>query len=91
MWLSKYKNLYIGRRNHYVGVKESKWKNPFPTGKKYTIDESLALYKKHVFDSELIHDIDELRGKNLGCWCVTDTNTLCHGNVLVELLNEKNF
>uniref|UniRef100_A0A6C0EB23 DUF4326 domain-containing protein n=1 Tax=viral metagenome TaxID=1070528 RepID=A0A6C0EB23_9ZZZZ len=66
-WQKKKNNLYIGRACVYVGATASKWQNPFPLSK-YTLDESLKLYEKHVKESGLIDDINELKGKTLGCW-----------------------
>lgn len=81
--------VYIGR--------PSKWGNPFTHNK----GESLALYKtktrKEAVDNyklwitegegkHLLEDLHELRGKILGCWCKPK---LCHGDILIELINEK--
>ena len=87
-WIQDEQNIYVGRRNHYVGVSGSKWANPFTVGERYTIKESLELYREHVITSGLIRDIGELLGKNLGCWCVSDTCISCHAVVLVQLMNE---
>jgi hypothetical protein len=34
----------------------------------------------------LLHDLHELKGKILGCWCSPKS---CHGDVLSELANNK--
>lgn len=34
----------------------------------------------------IIRDIDQLRGKDLACWCPLDQP--CHGDVLLELANK---
>ena len=51
----------------------------------------MLLYVKHLFRSNLIYDIDELRGKNLGCFCHEPrkvwSEPKCHNQVLVDLLN----
>ena len=67
----------------------SKWCNPFKIGKACkTREESINLFKKHI--TELIegdpvkYNLEELRGKNLGCWCHPES---CHGDVLLELLS----
>lgn len=69
----------------YVG-RPTKWGNPFPVG---TIDlqESLRLYRQHVHHhrSKGRLDIDELRGKDLACWCPLDQP--CHADVLLDLAN----
>lgn len=86
-WLQDDSHIYIGRNmSLYVkGAYKSKWCNPYKVAhNKYTIDESLDLYEKHIITSGLINDIEELRGKTLGCWCKPDR---CHGDVLIKLLN----
>lgn len=93
-WLQDPDHIYIGRdMSFYVdGAYPSKWHNPYkiarPGRKNATcksLDESLMLYEQHVRDN-LIDDIEELRGKTLGCWCKPDR---CHGDVLVKILNEQ--
>jgi hypothetical protein len=82
-WLKDPNNVYIGRANRYVeGADESKWKNPFSV-KKYGREECIKKYEEYLYSSGLIKDIDELRGKNLGCWCAPDG---CHGDVLMKAL-----
>lgn len=80
------RHMYIGRdMSIYVpGSKKSKWHNPYPA-KKYSTEESLRLFRKHIMSSGLIHEIGELRGKVLGCWCKEGP---CHGKVLVDLYRE---
>ena len=41
-------------------------------------------YERRLFDSGLINDIHELRGKDLVCWCAP---LPCHGDVLARLAN----
>jgi len=85
-WNSRPNHLYIGRNmSFYVpGTHSSKWRNIFPL-KKYTLEESLALYEAHVREN-LWDDLDELRGMSLGCWCKPNP---CHGDVLIRLYREK--
>lgn len=85
-WMSDPNNLYIGMRKN--SVEGSKWSNPFANSRT-TLKKSLEMYKKHVLESNLNKQLDELVGKNLGCWCVTDTCEECHGNILIEILKEK--
>ena len=89
-WLADDNNLYIGRGMGKPVVKGSKWSNPFANART-SVNESLVLYKKHVLESSLNSQIEEIRGKNLGCWCVTDTCEDCHGNVLLEILRDKDL
>ena len=89
-------HVYIGRLNVWVGVHRSKWSNPFSV-KKYGLEESLQLYRKHVEEGDLIHSLGELEGCSLGCWCTNDDASgemsedlsnkelQCHGQVLIVL------
>ena len=98
-WMKDEKNLYVGRHGrifidgeifHYNG---SKWCNPYKVNKgkniekrKYTLDESLKLYREHVMKN-LYNDLGELSGKVLGCFC--SEKDPCHAKVLIELFKEK--
>lgn len=73
------------------GAIESKWKNPFSV-KKYGRSVALDKYKEYVLsNADLLNCINELKGKALGCWCRSfDNNTeeiICHGDILIDLLN----
>lgn len=78
-------DVYIGRACYRGGweLPQSKWHNPF-TLNKYGSD-AIILYEKYIRESGLLNDIEELRGKRLGCWCKPKQ---CHGDILVKLLNE---
>ena len=78
-------DVYIGR--------PSKWGNPFThlsdrkTKAEFIVqsrEEAIGRYEEYLLSSGLIADIEELRGKILGCWCKPKA---CHGDVLVRLLN----
>ena len=85
-WLQDPNHVYIGRRNIYVnGTFDSKWKNPFSV-KKYGRDECIRKYEQYIMNNpKLLNDLDELKGKILGCWCYPEP---CHGNVLINLINK---
>ena len=69
-------DVYIGR--------PSKWGNPFKIGEDGTRIEVIKKYRKWIISNkELLNQIDELKGKRLGCWCKPKP---CHGDVLVEVL-----
>lgn len=71
-------DIYIGR--------PSKWGNPFEVGKHGTRDQVIDKYKEWVLRQPgLVASLPELRGKVLGCWCKP---LPCHGDALVELLEE---
>jgi hypothetical protein len=80
---------------HYPG---SKFANPFKVGAEYQLDTgleimtlsvSLDLYEVYLKTSGLLDEIEELRGKNLGCFC--DQSGDCHAKVLVRYLNKRRF
>lgn len=89
-------DIYIGR--------PSKWQNPYThikdrkTLAQFIVKdrkEALEKYRQYLDESGLINDIEELRGKILGCWCC-DTksdglkkNIKCHGEILCNILNRK--
>lgn len=95
-WMNVENNIYVGRHGrifidkvifHYPS---SKWHNPYKL-KDYKVNKSLILYVKYLFAKGLITDIEELRGKNLGCFCDhhKDKNNTptCHAQVLADILN----
>lgn len=87
-WNNKSNTLYIGRNmSYYVpGTYQSKWANPFSV-KKYSRTKCLEMYKNFVLNNhELYNSLEELKNKELGCWCKPE---LCHGDILIELLKNK--
>jgi hypothetical protein len=96
-WLECDDNLYVGRHGrifikypdnerrifHY---KASKWCNPFRV-KEHCLDECIRMYEEYIQKSDMINDIDELKNKNLGCWC--DETSQCHVDVLLKLLEDE--
>jgi hypothetical protein len=69
-------DVYIGR--------PSKWGNPYEIGKDGNRAEVIKKYQRWILKQpHLLDALPELRGKVLGCWCAPQH---CHGNVLVELL-----
>lgn len=86
-WIKHPNHIYIGRdMSFYVpGTIASKWHNPF-TIEKYGLNTCLEMYETYIRNSILYNHLDELRGKELGCWCYPDK---CHGDVLLRLLAEK--
>lgn len=86
-WNSKENTLYIGRNmSYYVpGTTKSKWCNPYSL-KKFTLEKSLELYESYIINEpNLYNSLEELRGKELGCWCKP---TKCHGDILLRLLGD---
>lgn len=82
-------DVYIGRGHG------SEWGNPFThikseaTLAKFVVrtrEEAIEKYKDWVkTQSHLMEKLPQLKGKRLGCWCKPKK---CHGDVLVELINE---
>ncbi len=110
-WREDSQNLYIGRpgvdniQGKTLQREGSPWQNPFKVGKDGDITSRLIQYKAHItklLDAGEV-DLEELRGKRLGCWCVKtgkgaeichDVNLpfdqyVCHGQVLMQLIYEK--
>lgn len=87
-WNKDPNHVYIGRNmSFYVkGTFKSKWHNPFSV-KKYGRNKCLELYKNYILSNqELLDQLSELKGKELGCWCYPDK---CHGDILVEIMKER--
>ena len=73
-------DVYIGR--------PSKWGNPFKLDDEDQRDDVIELYRNYILkNEELMSQIEELRGKNLVCYC---TPKRCHGDVLMDILNNTN-
>ncbi len=71
-------DVYIGR--------PSKWGNPFRIKKESDRKASIEKYRKWIMKQpKLLAQLRELKGKTLGCWCKPK---LCHGDILVELVNK---
>jgi len=93
--MTKVVNLRKEKYDVYIG-RGSKWGNPFKIGRDGNREEVIEKYKQYILNKkELLEDLDELRGKVLGCYCVEKPidyvreNKRCHGEILVELLGEK--
>lgn len=69
-------SVYIGR--------PSKWGNPFVIGRDGTREEVIAKYERWLSETGKIADLEELRGRDLVCWC---SPLPCHGDVLLRLAN----
>ena len=76
--------------NTVVVSRPSKWGNPFRfhgttnEGREKARAEAVELYKRNI---GLLTNaiVQELRGKNLACWCPLDKK--CHADVLLRLAN----
>lgn len=84
-------DVYIGR--------PSKWGNPHrlcgicrACGKTHQRGEAVVVFREEFRaridqEPELRKELEELRGKRLGCFCKP---LACHGDVYVELLEKNN-
>ena len=71
-------DVFIGR--------PSQWGNPFVIGRDGTREEVITKFHRWILGQPgLLHDVHELRGKRLGCYCAP---LPCHGDVLAGLANE---
>tara|TARA_B100001996_G_C18590673_1_gene565967 strand:+ start:744 stop:1133 length:390 start_codon:yes stop_codon:yes gene_type:complete len=96
-WMENPNNIYVGRHGRIFIDKDifhypaSKWQNPFKL-KDYNHNDSLSLYVLYLFITGLIHEIEELRGKTLGCFCEhqrdKDGVPICHAQILADLLDK---
>jgi hypothetical protein len=69
--------LYIGRG--------SKWGNPFRIGRDGDRAAVVAKYERWLADQHhLLRALDELRGRDLVCFCAP---WACHGDLLMRLAN----
>jgi len=95
-WMNDENNIYIGRKgvvfidNIRFPQKSSNFANPYKIVKDGTREEILLKYKDFIVnklnnDEDLVIELLSLKGKTLGCWCCPD---LCHGDILLELINE---
>ena len=88
-WIEDTGHVYIGRASPSKGIEVgSKWQNPFHL-QDYNNDRKVVVHKfrRHLLaDEELMADILELDGKQLGCFCVPNE---CHGQVLLEVVAER--
>ncbi len=71
--------VYIGR--------PSKWGNPFVIGRDGSRAEVIAMYRAWIVaQPALMNALDELRGRDLACWCAP---LACHGDELIDLANRR--
>lgn len=101
-WMDDPNNVYIARKGVVFitrnGIKsrypekDSIWANPYKIGGTVNRENVVELYRNHIINKirsgEISCDqLEELRGKNLGCWCKEKGQDIqCHGDILLELL-----
>lgn len=79
--------IYIGRKNRYYSLEESKWHNPIKLEKESDRRKVYDEYIRYIkSNDDLYNSLDELDNNDCYCFC---SPKLCHGDALVELLAEK--
>lgn len=103
-------DLYIGRALSRYGLHRSFWANPWRIGENRDRAEALRCFEEtlrtnaaeafEVYERSgvmlpYLHNLLELRGKTLACWCAPKDRALtledeeiCHGQVLLRLAEE---
>jgi Domain of unknown function (DUF4326) len=76
-WKMPENTIYVGR--------PTKWGNQFNVTKTQSLDIVIERYRWWAETLRSQMNLDELRGKNLACWC--PLNQPCHADVLLELAN----
>ena len=83
-WRMPDNTVYVGRG--------TQWGNPYVIGDHGNAAKCVESFAKDIgfINSRLdfdYDDIEQLRGKNLACWCPLDRP--CHADVLLELANQE--
>lgn len=62
----------------------------FPT-KREALVKAIELYRVRLARDQWLQDgaLEELRWKNLACWCAEGEGEPCHGDVLIEFANRR--
>jgi len=67
-------------------TRPGRYGNPFVVGRDGTAEECIAKFKAEMPDFAKEAYRNELRGKNLACFCPLDRP--CHGDILLKIANE---
>lgn len=96
-WIDdKENNVYIGRKGivfinkQRFPTTDSVFANPFKINESCTREQVVEQYEIYIRnklkdDPSLMNTLKSMKGKTLGCWCSPE---LCHGNVLIKLIND---
>ncbi len=99
-WMENPNNIYIARKgivfidNERFPKEDSIWANPYKINTNTSRTEAIEKYKtyitKKINDGEISRELLlNLKGKQLGCWCKDKGENQCHGDILVELINNE--
>jgi len=78
------KNKRVDSNGVYIG-RPSKWGNPFVIGRDGDRDDVIRKYREYARVTFSVEELRMLVGHDLVCWCAPKP---CHGNVLIELVEE---
>lgn len=68
-----------------IVARPSKWGNPYVVGEHGDAAKCVETYSEFI-GIFLGHQMQELKGKDLACWCPLDQP--CHADVLLKIANE---
>lgn len=96
-WMDDPQNVYIGRKESVFidgerfPKEDSLWANPYKVTRGMPPRTSCRKYEEYIIsrianERDFIKNLLALKGKNLGCWCKEKGNEMCHGDVLLKLL-----
>ncbi len=99
-WMENPNNVYIARKgivfidNERFPKEDSIWANPYKIDANTSRIEAIEKYKiyitKKINDDVISRDLLlNLKGKQLGCWCKDKEENQCHGDILIELINNE--
>jgi len=78
-WRMPANTVYVGR--------PGKWGNPFAPNGTFLVKMCVEMYRTYIIKmikhDPVKYNLDELRGKDLACWC--PDGTPCHVDVLLVL------
>ena len=80
-WKMSPNTVYVGR--------PTKWGNPFKIDEYNNRSDVLRRYEFWLRErlKDNLHFLDELKGKDLACWCPLDKP--CHADVLLKFLHAR--
>lgn len=93
-------DVYIGRALQYTEfTQNSIWHNPYRRSHyfsdedfhKHCLEDYESFIRIAIASKPEKYNLESLRGKRLGCWCVTTDQIYplkCHGQILLKLLKE---
>jgi hypothetical protein len=111
-WCEDESNVYIGRKgivfckdcdgtSARFPKQDSIWANPYKPKDFPDIQSCLTAYYTYILGKPNVWDqLQHLKGKQMGCWCVKDMSPsqiqqtanpeewICHGQVLMYMLNK---